>query len=125
MKLTNRTSLVRSWQAGLQPSLFHCYTSRTLVTDVLGPLMAILTPDIRAAASHLLSSDEREFLEFKPEVRELGVRPRAARLLAAPSRPRRTSHQPPTGTTACHHRCACSCSTSCSFLRSSSRLAYP
>jgi chromosome transmission fidelity protein 18 len=58
----SRQGILRSWQAGLQPSLSHFYQPSTLLVDVLTPLLTILTPPIKPAAMQLLASEERQTL---------------------------------------------------------------
>ena len=58
-RATKQATLLKSWQAGLAPALFNCYTASSLASEVLSPLLAVLTPSVRPAAAHLLSSDER------------------------------------------------------------------
>lgn len=61
-KRTARVGLLRSWHAGLAPAVLTQYNDRTLVCDVLSPLITILTPPIKPVALHLLASDERKQL---------------------------------------------------------------
>jgi chromosome transmission fidelity protein 18 len=61
-KLSQRQGQLRSWQAGLLPSVFNRYTPRTLVLDALGPLTRVLSPPLRPTAAHLLTTEERRQL---------------------------------------------------------------
>jgi len=54
-----RQGQLRSWQAGLAPSLFNRYTPRTLVLDLLAPLVRVLAPPLRPTAAGLLSTEVR------------------------------------------------------------------
>ena len=54
-----RQGQLRSWQAGLAPSLFNRYTPRTLVLDALAPLVRVLAPPLRPNAAGLLSTEVR------------------------------------------------------------------
>jgi chromosome transmission fidelity protein 18 len=61
-KKQKQTSLLRGWHAALAPTIAATYSTRTLLLEALTTLLRALSPTVRAASAHLLSTEERATL---------------------------------------------------------------
>ena len=61
-KKQKQTSLLRGWHAALAPTIAATYSTRTLLLEALTTRLRALSPTVRAASAHLLSTEERATL---------------------------------------------------------------